>query len=146
MDINKINNDLLGRLYKNKPIYYSYLDLISPEKLTQYIMLSDSYYVAILEKDDVYINYQKGVEVKEMYEKFIPDDSNYLYTHVTDTVMLSGKDKLRVLENENTKILVNEKYLSLFDKCTFKSLTDTKPIICYKEGQVAGIILPVKQY
>lgn len=40
----------------------------------------------------------------------------------------------------------NDKYLELFKDCTFKSLKDDKPIICYEKGEVVGIILPVKQF
>ena len=146
MNIKRINNDLLGRLYKGKNVYYSDLTIISEDNTCNYYLLSDSYFVAILDINNTFINLEKCKYIKNMYENLIPDDSKYLYTHVTDTIMLSGKDNLRVLENENNKILVNDKYLELFKDCTFKSLNDTKPIICYEKGEVVGIILPVKQF
>lgn len=147
MNIKRINNELLGRLFKGKGVYYSDLTIINGDETYNYYLLSDSYFVAILDINNTYINLDKCKYVKNMYENFIPDDSEYLYTHVTDTIMISGKDKLRVLENENYKnILVNDKYLELFKDCTFKSLKDDKPIICYEKGEVVGIILPVKQF
>lgn len=83
MDYKAINKYFLDLLYKEKPVYYGELD----DKL----LLSDSYAVFILEKDSVYLNLQKCKFVNEFAKKFIPDNSDYKYAYLTDTIELNKK-------------------------------------------------------
>ena len=138
IDIKKLNNYFLGLLYKNKKVFYG--------EYEDKIVLSDSYSLFIIDKKDLYINLAKCNFIPNIYKRFIPDDSNYLYTHITDTVLLDKKDKLRLLENEDCKeIYLNNKYISFLKFRQCKSLSDNCPILFYDiDGNIISLILPIK--
>lgn len=140
IDIKKLNNYFLGLLYKNKKVFYG--------EHEDKIVLSDSYSLFIIDKEDLYINLSKCNFITNIYERFIPDDSNYLYTHITDTVLLDKKDKLRLLENENCKeIYLNDKYISFLKFRQCKSLSNNCPILFYDiDGNIISLILPMKLF
>ena len=137
-NIKKLNNFLLNCLYKGKKIYYS--------THNTKISISDGCFISIVDRSDIYIDLAKCELIENMYEKFIPDDSNYLFTDITNTIELSKGKDIRILQNNNNKILVDNKYLSLFEDNVLKSNKDIDPVLVYNDGEIIGLILPIKEY
>lgn len=139
-NVKKLNNLLLNCLYKGKKVYYSTHNCK--------IVISDGYFISIVDRSDIYIDLAKCELIENMYEKFIPDDSNYLFTKITNTIeLIKGKD-IRLLRNENDQIIsVDNKYLSLFEDNVLKSNKDIDPVLVYNDdGEIIGLILPIKKY
>lgn len=140
LDYKKLNNYLIGLLMKDKKVYYG--------EHEDKIILSDSYALWILEKDKIFINLQLCVFVPEFYKKFIPDDYNYFYGYVTDTIQITNKCDLRNIINkdENIDIQFDNKYYKLWKDVNFKIISDNKPILIYIDEEINGLILPVKRF
>lgn len=136
-NVKKLNNLLLNCLYKGKKVYYSTHNCK--------IAISDGYFISIVDRSDIYIDLAKCELIENMYEKFIPDDSNYLFTEITNTIELSKGKDIRILQNVNNKILVDNKYLSLFEDNVLKSNKDIDPVLVYNDGEIIGLILPIKE-
>ena len=79
-NVKKLNNLLLNCLYKGKKVYYSTHNCK--------IVISDGCFISIVDRSDIYIDLAKCELIENMYEKFIPDDSNYLFTEITNTIEL----------------------------------------------------------
>lgn len=137
-NIKKLNNFLLNCLYKGNKVYYSTHNCK--------IAISDGCFISIVDRSDIYIDLAKCELIENMYEKFIPDDSNYLFTDITNTIELSKGKDIRILQNVNNKILVDNKYLSLFEDNVLKSNKDIDPVLVYNDGEIIGLILPIKEY
>ena len=139
MKINKlikdINNYYLKKLMKKEQVFYQIED--------DYILLSDKYIIAILKRDEFYlnINLMKQSDLLVSFIKELYEDEEY--TNITSKFY----DKnFTYLYNGDEKITINRKYDKLFDDLEIKVLGDTKPVLFYANKELRGYVLPVKFY
>lgn len=139
MKINKlikdINNYYLKKLMNKEQVFYQIED--------DYILLSDKYIIAILKRDEFYLNTNLMKQsdlivnfIKELYE----DEE---YTNITSKFY---DKKFTYLYDGDEKIIINRIYDKLFDGLEIKVRSDVKPVLFYANKELRGYVLPVKIY
>ena len=138
MKINKlikdINNYYLKMLMKKEQVFYQIED--------DYILLSDKYIIAILKRDEFYLNINL-MKQNDLLVKFIKELNDEEYTNITSKFY---DKKFTYLHSGDYKITINRNYDKLFDVLEIKVIGDTKPVLFYANKELRGFVLPVKIY
>ena len=141
MKIQKINKNLLDTYYKNKILYY--------QKLDDVCYVTDSYIAYKLPSNEFMLDPEK---LKTCNINYLFDDYNYVNgveTKTYEEMKANNKKILGVIiknEEENLVVIVNKKYLELFEDYTLKIKSDVSPVLVYEKGIVVGLILPMRKY
>ena len=140
MKIQKINKNLLETYYKNKILYYQKLDNIC--------YVTDSYIAYKLPANEFMLNTE---QLKTCNINYLFDDYDYVDGVETKTYeeMKSNNKKLLgvIIKNEekNLEVIVNKKYLELFEDYTLKIKSEVSPVLVYEKGIIVGLIMPLKR-
>lgn len=140
MKIQKINKNLLDTYYKNKILYYQKLDNIC--------YVTDSYIAYKLPANEFMLDTEK---LKNRTFNYLFDDNNYVdgvETKTYEEIKANNKKLLGVIiknEEKNLEVIVNKKYLELFDDYTLKIKSEISPVLVYEKGIIVGLILPIKR-
>ena len=140
MKIQKINKNLLDTYYKNKILYYQKLDNIC--------YVTDSYIAYKLPANEFMLDTEK---LKNCTFDYLFNDNNYvdgIETKTYEEIKANNKKLLGVViknEEKNLEVIVNKKYLELFEDYTLKIKSDVSPVLVYEKGIVVGLILPIKR-
>ena len=141
MKIQKINKNLLDTYYKNKTLYYQKLDSVC--------YVTDSYIAYKLPANEFMLDTEK---LKTCTINYLFDDNDYVDAVETKTyeeIKSNNKKILGVIiknEEKNLEVVINKKYLELFDDYTLKIKSDVSPVLIYEKGIIVGLILPIKRY
>ena len=141
MKIQKINKNLLDTYYKNKILYYQKLDNIC--------YVTDTYIAYKLPANEFMLDTEK---LKNRNFDYLFNDNNYVdavETKIYEEIKVNNKKLLGVLiknEEKNLEVIVNKKYLELFDDYTLKIMSELSPVLVYERGIIVGLILPIKRY
>lgn len=135
MRIKDINKEMLKQYYKDKRVFY--------DEINDHIFVTDSYRMYVLNENDFILDKNKLRKVD--LSKFI-DDSGYVEATITNKLEFIDKIILRTISNENNSLLVNDKYLKLFDNPEVKIKDDHSPVLVYEKGEFVGLVLPIKEY
>lgn len=135
MRIKDINKEMLNQYYKDKRVFY--------DEMNDKILVTDSYRMYVLNESDFILDKNKLRKVD--LSRFI-DDSGYIESTITNNLKFMDKIILRTISNENKSLLVNNKYLKLFDNPEVKIKDDHSPVLVYEKGEFVGLILPIKEY
>ena len=136
MKISKINKEFLDLYYKKKLIAY--------EVYEDKVYLTDSYRLFVMNVDDCILDLSKfkNVPLVKLCNDFGYQDgiiTNTLYQDKYNMRLITSKDNL-------LNIKVNDKYLELFDDPEVKVIADNKPVLVYENGELVGLIVPIKEY
>lgn len=131
----KIYNYYLDLMFKDKKVFWDYNGLDSG------YLLSDSYIISIV--PEMYLNQVKIPKVN--LEKFIESLKIEDYKEASKIVLISS-DNLIGLKHGDIEVLISNKYYNLYKGCTFKIISDIKPVLIYDNDKIIGFILPVKKY
>ena len=138
MKINKlikdINNYYLKKLMKKEQVFYQIED--------DYILLSDKYIIAILKRDEFYLNINL-MKQNDLLVKFIREINEEDYIGILTKFY---DKKFTYLYNGDEKITINRNYDKLFDGLEIKTIGNTKPVLFYANKELRGFVLPVKIY
>lgn len=138
MKINKlikdINNYYLKMLMKKEQVFYQIED--------DYILLSDKYIIAILKRDELYLNINL-MKQSDLLVKYIKELNDEYYTNIASKLC---DKKFTYLYNGDNKITINRKYDKLFDGLEIKAIGDIQPVLFYVNKELRGFVLPVKIY
>lgn len=138
MKINKlikdINNYYLKLLMKKQQVFYQIDD--------DYILLSDKYIIAILKRDEFYLNINL-MKQTDLLVKYIKELNDEYYTNIASKFY---DKKFTYLYNGDNKITINRKYDKLFDGLEIKAIGDIQPVLFYVNKELRGFVLPVKIY
>ena len=140
MKIQKINKNLLDTYYKNKILYYQKLDNIC--------YVTDSYIAYKLPANEFMLDTEK---LKNRNFDFLFKDNNYvdaIETKTYEEIKVNNKKLLGVKiknEEKNLEVIVNKKYLELFDDYTLKIKSNVSPVLVYEKGIIVGLIMPMKR-
>ena len=64
---------------------------------------------------------------------------------LTGVMVEQDKKTLYELKTEKFNVYIDGKFLRNFDKvCTFKCKSPISPVVVYEDGNIAGVIMPVK--
>ena len=91
-------------------------------------------------------------KLKNRTFNYLFDDYDYVDGIETKTyaeMKANNKKLLGVIiknEEKNLEVIVNKKYLELFEDYTLKIKSDVLPVLVYEKGIVVGLILPIKRY
>ena len=141
MKIQKINKNLLDTYYKNKILYY--------QKLDNVCYVTDSYIAYKLPANEFMLDTEK---LKTCNINYLFDDYNYVNgveSKTYEEMKANNKKILGVIiknEEKNLEVIVNKKYLELFEDYTLKIKSDVSPVLVYEKGIVVGLILPMRKY
>ena len=141
MKLQKINKNLLDTYYKNKILYYQKLDTVC--------YVTDSYIVYKLPASEFMLDTEK---LKTCNINNLFDDNGYVdgvETKTYEEIKANNKKILGVIiknEEKNLEVIVNKKYLDLFDDYTLKIMSEVSPVLVYEKGIIVGLILPIKRY
>ena len=140
MKIQKINKNLLDLYYKNKILYY--------QKLDDVCYVTDSYIAYKLPANEFMLDTEK---LKNRAFNYLFDDNNYVdgvETKNYEEIKANNKKLLGVIiknEEKNLEVIVNKKYLELFEDYTLKIKSEVSPVLVYEKGIIVGLILPIKR-
>ena len=140
MKIQKINKNLLDLYYKNKILYY--------QKLDDVCYVTDSYIAYKLPANEFMLDTEK---LKNRAFNYLFDDYDYVdgvETKTYEEMKANNKKLLGVIiknEEKNLEVIVNKKYLELFDDYTLKIKSEVSPVLVYEKGIIVGLILPIKR-
>ena len=141
MKIQKINKNLLDTYYKNKILYY--------QKLDDVCYVTDSYIAYKLPANEFMLDPEK---LKNRAFNYLFDDYDYvdgIETKTYEEIKSNNKKLLGVLiknEEKNLEVIVNKKYLELFEDYTLKIKSEISPVLVFEKGIIVGLILPIKMY
>ena len=141
MKIQKINKNLLDTYYKNKILYY--------QKLDDVCYVTDSYIAYKLPSSEFMLDTEK---LKTCNINNLFDDYDYvdgIETKTYEEMKVNNKKILGVLiknEEKNLEVIINKKYLELFDDYTLKIKSDISPVLVYEKGIIVGLIMPIRKY
>ena len=140
MKIQKINKNLLDTYYKNKILYY--------QKLDDVCYVTDSYIAYKLPANEFMLDTEK---LKNRTFNYLFDDYDYvdgIETKTYEELKVNNKKLLGVIiknEEKNLEVIVNKKYLELFEDYTLKIMNEVSPVLVYEKGIIVGLILPIKR-
>ena len=141
MKIQKINKNLLDTYYKNKILYY--------QKLDDICYVTDSYIAYKLPANEFMLDSEK---LKTCNINYLFDDYDYvdgIESKTYEEIKANNKKILGVIiknEEKNLKVIVNKKYLELFEDYTLKIKSEVLPVLVYEKGIIVGLILPMRSY
>ena len=133
---NKINKYYLDLLMKGQKVHWDYNGLESG------YLLTDSYILSCV--PSMYLN--KDIMLKANLEKFLelPYED---YKQISMLVHIPETKTIALLNNEiHVTVEINKKYYNLYKGCTFKILSDIKPVLVYDKENLVAFILPIKRY
>lgn len=130
-DINKYYLDLL---IKEEKVYY--------EIVEDQILLSDSHMISILNRNEFFLNINllKEVDLKRFLDNLELDQ------YVNIKSFYPNKDKTYVLFNDSQEVLIDKKYLKLYELLNIKINADMKPVLFYEKDFLRAFVLPIKRY
>lgn len=136
MDTKKLNTLFLKYQLGNKKTYIDSVD-------DKYI-ITDSYCVYIINKDNLFLNTSKfkEVNIKNLLEK-TPE------VEYKDSGIVKDKKYMIFKSESGTELTINKDLLTPFDlnKCEFKASESNKePLYIYSLGELVGICLPIVTY
>lgn len=141
MKIQKINKNLLDTYYKNKILYY--------QKLDDVCYVTDSYIAYKLPANEFMLDTEK---LKTCSINYLFDDYDYaigVETKNYEEIKANNKKLLGVKiknEEKNLEVIVNKKYLELFEDYTLKIKSEVSPVLVYEKGIIVGLIMPMRSY
>ena len=141
MKIQKINKNLLDTYYKNKILYYQKLDNIC--------YVTDSYIAYKLPANEFMLDTEK---LKTCSINYLFDDYDYvdgIETKTYEEIKANNKKILGVIiknEEKNLEVIINKKYLELFEDYTLKIKSEVSPVLVYEKGIIVGLIMPMRKY
>lgn len=141
MKIQKINKNLLDRYYKNKILYY--------QKLGNICYVTDAYIAYKLPANEFMLDTEK---LKTYTINYLFNDNDYVEAVETKTyeeIKSNNKKLLGVIiknEEKNLEVIVNKKYLELFEDYTLKIKSEVSPVLVYEKGIIVGLIMPMRKY
>ena len=141
MKIQKINKNLLDTYYKNKILYY--------QKQNNICYVTDSYIAYKLPANEFMLDTEK---LKTCNINYLFDDNDYvdgIETKTYEEIKANNKKILGVIiknEEKNLEVIVNKKYLELFEDYTLKIKSDVSPVLVYEKGIIVGLIMPMRKY
>ena len=140
MKIQKINKNLLDTYYKNKILYY--------QKLDDVCYVTDSYIAYKLPANEFMLDTEKLINCtfNNLFDDY--DYVDAVETKTYEEIKSNNKKLLGVIiknEEKNLEVIVNKKYLELFDDYTLKIKSELSPVLVYEKGIIVGLILPIKR-
>lgn len=141
MKIQKINKNLLDTYYKNKILYY--------QKLDNVCYVTDGYIAYKLPANEFMLDTEK---LKTYTINYLFKDNDYVdgvETKTYEEIKANNKKLLGVIiknEEKNLEVIVNKKYLELFDDYTLKIKSNVSPVLVYEKDIMVGLIMPMRKY
>lgn len=129
-----INNYFFKRLIKEEEVFYY-------EKENN-IYLSDKHFIAIIPRNESVLDLTKMKEVnlEQFFKKLDLDD----YRDISG--WLQKENLIYLYDKEEYKVTINKDYMKLFYLNRLMINNDIKPVLCYDENKIVGLILPIKEY
>lgn len=138
MKVTKLNKELLNLYYKKDKKIYAQI-------VHDKIYVTDSYRAWILKYDDFMLDMNK-LKTTDLAHFF--NEDGYIPGHKTNQLVeMEGLVGVYVKsEEQDFEVLINQKYLDIFENYTLKIKSETQPVLVYENDEVVGLILPMRTY
>ena len=139
MKVQKLNKELLNLYYKTDKKIYAQL-------VQDKVYVSDSYRVWILKYDDFMLDINK-LKTTDLAHFF--NEDGYVPAYKTNQLvdMKNGIVGVYIKSEESDfEVLINIKYLDMFENYTLKIKGETQPVLVYEHNELVGLIVPMRQF
>lgn len=139
MKVQKLNKELLNLYYKKDKRIYA-------QKVDGKVYVTDSFRAWIFKEEDFILDINKMKEVD--LTKFFNED-DYITAH-KENRLVEMKDGIigsyLTSDEEDFEVLINSKYLDVFENYTLKIKSETSPVLVYECEELVSLIVPMRQY
>lgn len=139
MKVKKLNKELLNLYYQTDKKIYAQI-------VHDYVYVTDSFRIWKLKYDDFMLdmNKLKTIDLAHFFNEdgYIPaykENRLVEYEDRTIGVYLTS-------EESDFEVLINKKYLDMFENYTLKIKGEREPVLVYENNELVGLIVPMKQY
>ena len=138
MKVQKLNKELLNLYYKKDKKIYAQL-------VHDKVYVTDSYRAWILKYDDFILDMNK-LKTTDLAHFF--NEDGYIEGIKTNKLTeIEGTVGVYLTSEENDfEVLINQKYLDMFENYTLKIKSEITPVLVYENDEPVGLILPIRTY
>ena len=139
MKVKKLNKELLNLYYKTDKKIYAQI-------VHDKVYVSDSYRVWILKYDDFMLDMNK-LKTTDLAHFF--NEDGYIPAYKENRLVEYKDGTIGVYltsEESDFEVLINKKYLDMFENYTLKIKGEREPVLVYENDEVVGLVLPMRQY
>lgn len=139
MKVQKLNKELLNLYYKkNKKVY--------AQLVHDNVYVGDSYRIWRLKYDDFMLDMNKLKKIDLVH--FFNEDG-YVEGFKTNKLVENENGTTSVYitsEEHDFDVLINKKFLDVFENYTLKIKSETSPVLVYENDEAVGLLLPIRQH
>lgn len=139
MKVTKLNKELLNLYYKTDKKIYAQI-------VHDDIYVTDSYRVWKLKYDDFMLDVNK-LKTTDLAHFF--NEDGYIPAIKTNRLVQQNDSITGIYlrsEESDFEVLINIKYLDMFENYTLKIKGESQPVLVYEHNELVGLIVPMKQY
>ena len=130
----ELNKYYFNRLINGDKVYYQIIE--------DKVYLSDSYSISIIDKTDFKLDLNYFIEVN--LNSFIESIKDFKYYDIKD--YKRNINKTYTLYTDNLQVLIDKKYMKLYENLKIQVTEPIKPILFLQNGIIRGFVLPIKEY
>lgn len=130
----ELNKYYFNRLINGDKVYYQIIE--------DKVYLSDSYSISIIDKTDFKLDLNYFTEVN--LNSFIESIKDFKYYDIKD--YKQNINKTYTLYTDNLQVLIDKKYMKLYENLKIQVTEPIKPILFLQNGIIRGFVLPIKEY
>lgn len=138
MKVTKLNKELLNLYYKTDGKIYAQI-------VHHKVYVTDSYRAWILKSDDFMLdmNKLKTTDLAHFFNEdgYIPGFKTNQLVEMKGIVGVYIKS-----EEQDFEVLINQKYLDIFENYTLKIKGEYAPVLVYEHDELVGLILPMRTF
>jgi len=139
MKVKKLNKELLNLYYKKDNRLYAQL-------VHDKVYVSDSYRVWILKNEDFMLDMNK-LKTTDLVHFF--NEDGYIPAIKTNRLVQQNDSITGIYlrsEESDFEVLINIKYLDMFENYTLKIKGETQPVLVYEHNELVGLIVPMRTF
>lgn len=139
MKVTKLNKELLNLYYKTDKKIYAQI-------VHDKVYVTDSFRVWILKYDDFMLDMNK-LKTTDLAHFFNEDGYIPAYKENRLVEMKDGTIGVYLTsEEEDFEVLIDKKYLDIFENYTLKIKGEHEPVLVYEHDELVGLVLPMRQF
>ena len=141
MKVQKLNKELLNLYYKKDKLGHP---TVYAQLVHDYVYVSDTYRVWKLKYNDFMldINKLKTIDLAHLF-----NEDGYIPGYKTNR-LIERKDGITGIyltsEEEDFEVLINKKYLDIFENYTLKIKGEFNLVLVYENDELVGLLMPMR--
>lgn len=139
MKVQKLNKELLN-------LYYKKNTKLCVQLVDDKVYVTDSYRMWILKYDDFMLDINK---LKTVNLVQLINEDGYVLGYKTNQLLDMKDWTVGVYiksEEQDFEVLINQKYLDMFENYTLKIKSEYAPVLVYEKDELVGLIVPMRKF